>query len=89
MIEGIAVRTPASDTAAGRRGRRTADVPALVAGARDGDARSVARLISLVEDEVDDAVAGVLPADRVSGHQMASTTVAMPMPPPTQSVASP
>ncbi|MEV1282220.1 methylmalonyl Co-A mutase-associated GTPase MeaB [Modestobacter sp. NPDC049651] len=34
----------------GRRGRRAADVPALVAGARDGDARSVARLISLVED---------------------------------------
>ncbi|WP_369130658.1 methylmalonyl Co-A mutase-associated GTPase MeaB [Modestobacter roseus] len=36
--------------AGGRRGRRTADVPALVAGAREGDARSVARLISLVED---------------------------------------
>jgi LAO/AO transport system ATPase len=47
--EGTAVQTPA-DTPAGRRGRRTADVPALVAGAREGDARSVARLISLVED---------------------------------------
>jgi len=34
----------------GRRGRRAADVPALVEGARAGDARSVARLISLVED---------------------------------------
>lgn len=32
-------------------GRRTPDVGALVAGARDGDARSVARLISLVEHE--------------------------------------
>ena len=45
--EGTAVpaRTPA-----GRRGRRVPDVPALVKGAREGDARSVARLISLVED---------------------------------------
>jgi len=34
----------------GRRGRRTTDVGALVEGAREGDARSVARLISLVED---------------------------------------
>ena len=34
----------------GRRGRRAVDVPALVERARDGDARSVARLISLVED---------------------------------------
>jgi LAO/AO transport system kinase len=34
----------------GRRGRRSADVGALVEGARQGDARSVARLISLVED---------------------------------------
>jgi GTPase len=32
------------------RTRRAADVGTLVAGARDGDARSVARLISLVED---------------------------------------
>ncbi|MCW2866604.1 MAG: meaB, partial [Marmoricola sp.] len=30
--------------------RSTGDVPALVARAREGDARSVARLISLVED---------------------------------------
>jgi LAO/AO transport system kinase len=37
-------------TAAGRRGRRATDVGALVEGARNGDARSVARLISLVED---------------------------------------
>jgi LAO/AO transport system kinase len=48
--EGTAVQTPAAATPSGRRGRRTADVPALVAGAREGDARSVARLISLVED---------------------------------------
>ncbi len=34
----------------GRRSRRAADVPSLVAAAREGDARSVARLISLVED---------------------------------------
>jgi LAO/AO transport system ATPase len=34
----------------GRRSRRATDVGALVEGARDGDARSVARLISLVED---------------------------------------
>ena len=32
-------------------GRRSPDVGALVAGARDGDPRSVARLISLVEQE--------------------------------------
>ena len=48
--EGTAVRTPASAAPTGRRSRRAADVPALVAGAREGDARSVARLISLVED---------------------------------------
>jgi LAO/AO transport system kinase len=48
--EGLAVQTAAPDAPRGRRGRRSADVPALVAGARDGDARSVARLISLVED---------------------------------------
>jgi LAO/AO transport system ATPase len=49
--EDIAVQTDAPAAASrGRRGRRSADVPALVAGARDGDARSVARLISLVED---------------------------------------
>jgi LAO/AO transport system kinase len=40
-----------TDAAApGRRGRRVADVPALVAAARDGEAHAVARLISLVED---------------------------------------
>ncbi|MGY1812012.1 methylmalonyl Co-A mutase-associated GTPase MeaB [Blastococcus sp. SYSU D00820] len=33
-----------------RRARRAVDVPSLVAAAREGDARSVARLISLVED---------------------------------------
>ena len=48
--EGTAVQTPTAAAPTGRRGRRTADVPSLVAGARDGDARSVARLISLVED---------------------------------------
>jgi LAO/AO transport system kinase len=34
----------------GRRGRRAVDVADLVARARDGEARAVARLISLVED---------------------------------------
>jgi LAO/AO transport system kinase len=33
-----------------RSARRATDVPTLVAGARDGDPRAVARLISLVED---------------------------------------
>ncbi len=37
-------------TLQGRRGRRADDVPDLVARARDGEARAVARLISLVED---------------------------------------
>jgi LAO/AO transport system ATPase len=41
---------PASAAPAGRRGRRSADVPTLVERAREGDPRSVARLISLVED---------------------------------------
>jgi LAO/AO transport system ATPase len=50
LTEGTAVQTPVSAAPTGRRGRRTADVPSLVAGAREGDARSVARLISLVED---------------------------------------
>jgi LAO/AO transport system ATPase len=45
-----AVQTPASAVPTGRRGRRAADVGTLVERARDGDARSVARLISLVED---------------------------------------
>ena len=44
-----AVQTSAP-AASGRRGRRAVDVPALVERAREGDARSVARLISLVED---------------------------------------
>ena len=48
--EGTAVQTPAPEAQRGRRGRRTADVPTLVERAREGDARSVARLISLVED---------------------------------------
>jgi LAO/AO transport system ATPase len=47
--EGLELPT-AAVVARGRRGRRAADVPALVAAAREGDARSVARLISLVED---------------------------------------
>jgi LAO/AO transport system kinase len=50
VVDSTAVRQPARTAPAGRRGRRAADVPALVEGARAGDARSVARLISLVED---------------------------------------
>jgi LAO/AO transport system ATPase len=48
--EGTAVRTPARGAPRVPRGRRSADVPTLVTRAREGDARSVARLISLVED---------------------------------------
>jgi LAO/AO transport system kinase len=48
--DGIAVRTPAPASLHGRRGRRAVDVPDLVARARGGEARAVARLISLVED---------------------------------------
>jgi LAO/AO transport system ATPase len=48
--DGIAVQTSAAAAPPGRRGRRTADVGTLVERAREGDARSVARLISLVED---------------------------------------
>lgn len=52
--EGIAVQTDALAAPRGqspsRRARRSVDVPSLVERARDGDARSVARLISLVED---------------------------------------
>jgi LAO/AO transport system ATPase len=48
--EGTAVQTPATEAPRGRRGRRAVDVPTLVERAREGDARSVARLISLVED---------------------------------------
>jgi LAO/AO transport system kinase len=47
--DGTAVQTPAAAPTT-RRGRRAADVPALVDRAREGDARAVARLISLVED---------------------------------------
>jgi LAO/AO transport system ATPase len=50
ISDGTAVQTAAPDAPRGRRGRRSVDIPALVAGAREGDARSVARLISLVED---------------------------------------
>jgi LAO/AO transport system ATPase len=50
VAEGTAVQTPAAAAPSGRRSRRAADVPALVERAREGDARSVARLISLVED---------------------------------------
>ncbi|WP_448627249.1 methylmalonyl Co-A mutase-associated GTPase MeaB [Geodermatophilus sp. URMC 64] len=50
MTEGTAVQTPAPGAPAGRRSRRKADVPDLVSRAREGDARAVARLISLVED---------------------------------------
>jgi LAO/AO transport system ATPase len=48
--DGIAVQTDAPVALRGRRGRRAVDVPTLVERARAGDARSVARLISLVED---------------------------------------
>ena len=49
--EGTAVQEPGpAGPGAGRRGRRAVDVAALVEGARKGDPRSVARLISLVED---------------------------------------
>ncbi|MCW2636012.1 MAG: Lysine arginine ornithine transport system kinase [Blastococcus sp.] len=48
--EGTAVAGPAAGASGGRRSRRGADVPALVESARNGDARAVARLISLVED---------------------------------------
>jgi LAO/AO transport system ATPase len=49
-VEGTAVQTPAPAAGPGRRGRRSFDVGTLVERAREGDARSVARLISLVED---------------------------------------
>ncbi|SFL51132.1 methylmalonyl Co-A mutase-associated GTPase MeaB [Geodermatophilus ruber] len=45
-----AVQTPAPAALRGRRGRRPVDVADLVARAREGEARAVARLISLVED---------------------------------------
>ncbi|RZU32836.1 methylmalonyl Co-A mutase-associated GTPase MeaB [Blastococcus saxobsidens] len=50
MTDGTAVQTDAPAAPRGRRGRRAVDVPTLVERAREGDARSVARLISLVED---------------------------------------
>jgi len=50
ISDGTAVQAAAPEAPRGRRGRRRVDVPELVAGAREGDARSVARLISLVED---------------------------------------
>jgi LAO/AO transport system ATPase len=50
VTEGTAVRTPAPAAPRARRSRRAVDVPDLVTRARDGDARAVARLISLVED---------------------------------------
>jgi LAO/AO transport system kinase len=50
-IEPVEMPEPASTgPTSGSRRRTTADVPALVDKARAGDARSVARLISLVED---------------------------------------
>ena len=47
--------------------------------------------IWIVEREDDDAVVVLVPANRgaLAHIQTASTTVAMPMPPPTQSVARP
>jgi LAO/AO transport system ATPase len=49
-VDGTAVQTPEPAAPRGRRSRRSVDVATLVEGARAGDARSVARLISLVED---------------------------------------
>jgi len=49
-VGGTAVQTPEPAAPRGRRSRRAVDIPALVEGARAGEARSVARLISLVED---------------------------------------
>ena len=49
--DGLAVQTAApAGQRVTRRSRRAVDVPVLVERAREGDARSVARLISLVED---------------------------------------
>lgn len=48
--DGLAVQTSGPVAPRGRRGRRAVDVPDLVARARDGEARAVARLVSLVED---------------------------------------
>ncbi len=50
VTQATAVQSSVRATPSGRRGRRAADVPTLVERAREGDARSVARLISLVED---------------------------------------
>ena len=72
-LEGTAVQAPGPATPTGRRGRRVVDVPALVDGARAGDPRSVARLISLVEDaspalrEVAAALAPLTGSARVVG----------------------
>ncbi len=57
----------------------------------------VGRLVGVVHREDDHSVGVLLPADHVRGraagvpgaHRTASTTVAMPMPPPTHSVARP
>ena len=57
-----------------------------------GLVHGVRRLVRVVERQDDDAVVALLPLDRRAlrgGHQTRSTTVAMPMPPPTQSVARP
>ncbi len=50
ISEGTAVHAEAPAVRRGRRGRGAVDVLTLVGRAREGDARSVARLISLVED---------------------------------------
>ena len=58
---------------------------------RVGAVHRVGRLVGVVEGQHDDAVPVLLPADgrALSHDQIASTTVAIPMPPPTHSVASP
>ncbi|MGY1630488.1 methylmalonyl Co-A mutase-associated GTPase MeaB [Geodermatophilus sp. SYSU D01186] len=48
--DGAAVPPTGPAAPRGRRGRRAVDVADLVARARDGEARAVARLVSLVED---------------------------------------
>ena len=54
-----------------------------------GRVHGVRGLVRVVQGEDDDAVVAALVADRRVAHQTRSTTVAMPMPPPTHSVARP
>ena len=61
---------------------------------RVGGVHGVGRLVGVVQGQDHDAVVVLVPADRAAlswqrSSQTRSTTVAMPMPPPTHSVASP